>query len=697
MSKLTEVSPPALTPPKAKQIPRTISAHRITWQDEFFWLRRKEDPEVIAYLESENAHTDLVMKNTQALQEKLYNEMLGRIKETDLSVPVKIDGYFYYSRTEQGKQYPIQCRKLGSLEAQEEMILDPNELAAGRPYFQVGISKISPDHRFLAYSTDTAGSEDFTLFVKDMKTGEHLPEKITGTYPSLEWAADSRTLFYLRLDPTRRPFQVRRHQLGSNPDRDQLVFEEPDEAFFLSLYKTKDRRFLVLDLSSKDTSEQRWLLSDDPEAHFAVVQPREKGIEYSIEHREGYFFILTNDKAKNFRMVKTPVSASLKSNWQEVIAGRAGALLEGLEIFQDYLVVVEREKGLRKIRIQNWKTETFHYVSIEEPIYTLSLKANPEYPSRSLRFEYASLKTPHCILDYDMESRKREIKKQQEVLGGYDPGQYISERIWAKSHDGVQVPVSLVYRKGIRRDGSSPLLLYGYGSYGIPVEPGFSSSRLSLLDRGFIFAIAHVRGGGELGRPWYESGKLRAKKNTFYDFIAAAERLIEEKYTAPDKLVISGGSAGGLLMGAVINMRPELFHGVIAEVPFVDVLNTMLDDSLPLTVTEFDEWGNPAEKEFFDLLRSYSPYENVRSQKYPHLLATGGLHDPRVQYWEPAKWVARLRKLKTDRNLLLLKMQMAGHGGPSGRYEALKDLAFRYAFILMILEKVEKGEPPKSV
>lgn len=676
---------PDLTPPKPKQIPHSIRVHGTDIQDSYFWIQERENSEVLHHLEEENAYTDMMMADTKPVQDRLYQEILSRIKETDLSVPVKIGDYFYYTRTEKGKQYAIHCRKKGSPEAAEEVFLDQNELAQGLEYFRVGVCKISPDQTKLAYSVDSNGSEMFTVYVKDLNTGKLLGDVIPNTCPNLEWAADNRTFFYTILDDAKRPYQLLRHELGAS-GKDTLIYHEKDEGFFLSVYKTKDRKFLMLDLSSKITSEIHYLEADKPLGTFRVIQPRLARMEYSAEHFNGIFLIVTNDGARNFKLVEAPLATPAKANWKDVIPARTEVKLEGLSLFEKTWVIYEREKGLTNIRVMDPKTRESYLIDFPEPVYTAEAGSNPDYYSKTLRFEYTSLVTPSSVFDYDLGTRTRVLKKQQEVLGGYDASCYESERVWAPSQDGTLVPVSLVYKKGLKKDGSSPCFLYGYGSYGISIDPGFSSSRLSLLDRGFVFAIAHIRGGGDLGRPWYEDGKFLSKKNTFYDFIAAAEFLVREKWTSPEKLVIEGGSAGGMLMGAVTNMRPELFHAVIAKVPFVDVVQTMLDEALPLTVTEYDEWGNPKDKVYFDYMLSYSPYDNVKKSRYPYMLITGGLNDPRVQYWEPTKWAARLRDHNTGDRPVLLKMEMgAGHSGPSGRYEYIKEIAFDYAFIFKVL------------
>ena len=673
-------------PPAAKIIPRTETIHGETRVDNYCWLRERDNPEVIEYLKAENQYTTAMMKHTEEFQERLYKELLGRIKETDLSVPVKIDDYYYYSRTEEGKQYHILCRKKESLDAEEEILLDQNALAAGHDYFELGVYEISPNHELLAYSVDTSGSEVYTLYIKDLNAGELRKDEIADTYYSVEWANDNRTIFYNVLDEARRPYKLYRHVLGTDPATDVMIYREEDESFYVSLYKTKSRAYLILALGSVTASEVHYLDANCPTEEFKVVHRRQHDMEYDVTHHGDKFFIVTNDDAKNFRLMEAPASAPSKDNWREVIPHRDSVMLDGVEASRDHLAIYEREDGLKKIRIRNMENDEEYYVDFPEPVYTFRAGPNPDFNSSALRFSYTSLVTPPSVFDYDMNTRERELKKRDEIPSGYDSSLYQSERIFAEASDGARMPISLVYRKGMVKDGGNPLFLYAYGSYGSSSDPGFSSSRLSMLDRGFIYAIAHIRGGQEMGRYWYDQGKLLHKKNTFTDFIACAEHLVAEKYTSSDKLVINGGSAGGLLMGAVTNMRPDLFRAVIANVPFVDVINTMLDASIPLTVTEYEEWGNPNEKEYYDYMKSYSPYDNVEAKDYPNILVTAGLNDPRVQYWEPAKWTAKLRALKTDNNVLLLKTDMgAGHGGPSGRYDYLKKIAFEYAFILDLL------------
>ena len=689
---ISEVQSPMVTvesglrPPVARTDPRVSAVHGETRVDDYFWLRDRSDPQAIAYLEAENGYTTTVMRHTEGLQERLYQEMRARIKEADLSVPEQLDQYHYYSRTEAGSQYPILCRKQGSLEAVEEILLDQNQVAAAHTYFRVGVSAVSPDHKLLAYSVDTSGGEEFTLHIKDLTTGELLDETISSTSLGVAWANDSRTLFYTVLDRARRPCRLYRHVVGSSPSTDELVYFEADESFFLDVNRTRSRRYLLLDIASHSTSEVRFLDADRPDGEFRVIQPREHGIEYSVAHHGNRFFITTNDGASNFRLVQAPVESPGKCNWSAVLPSRAEIKLDGSDAFSDFLALYEREAGLRQIRILNLSSDEDHLVTFPEPAYAVRAHQNPEFNTPFLRFTYTSLVTPSSVVDYDMATRSWTVRKQTEVLGGYDKSRYRSERIFATAPDGEPVPMSLVYRAPLHLDATRPLLLNGYGAYGLSYDPAFSSNTLSLLDRGFVVGIAHVRGGEEMGRKWYEDGKLLNKRNTFTDFIACAEHLVTQGYTARDRIAINGGSAGGLLMGAVTNMRPDLFRVVMAEVPFVDVVNTMLDATLPLTVIEYDEWGNPHDPAAYGYIRSYSPYDNVERQDYPSILVTAGLNDPRVAYWEPAKWTARLRAMKTDDNRLLLKTNMgAGHGGASGRFDFLREIAFKFAFMLDVL------------
>jgi oligopeptidase B len=683
---------PAITAPVAKTVQFEQEIHGQRLSDPYRWLQDKDDPEVIAHLEAENAYTEAVMAHTAGLQETLYQEMVGRIQETDLSVPVRIDDFYYYSRTEEGRQYPIFCRKRGALEADEEIILDANEEAAGEAYFALGAFAVSPDHKTLAYATDTSGAETYNLVFKDLDSGAMLPDRIEQVATSLVWANDSRTVFYTKEDHAKRPERVHRHRLGESED--PMVFREPDELFRVRLFKTKDRAFVLLAIGSLETTEIRTLAADRPEADFAVVEPREPGHRYQVEHRDGRFYILTNDDAPNNKLVTVAADEPGMAGWTPFIEHDPGIKLDGLEMFERHLAIYERRGGLRSVRVIEHASGEAHEIAFEEPVYTFTGERNPRFESGTLRFVYTSLTTPRSIYDYDMTTRARTLLKRQPVLGDFDSANYESERLFVTAEDGAKVPISLVHRKGIELDGSNPCLLYGYGAYGISIDPTFSSHRLSLLDRGMIFAIAHIRGGQEMGRQWYDHGKFLQKKNSFTDFVAAGRALIEEGYTGSEKLAIMGGSAGGLLMGAVVNLAPDLARAVVAKVPFVDVINTMLDPSLPLTIQEYEEWGNPTDPEYFAYIKSYAPYENIEAKAYPSILATGGINDPRVHYWEPAKWVAKLRATRTDDHRLLLKTNMgAGHGGASGRYDALKELAFDYAFIL---DTLGVAEPPAA-
>ncbi|MGV2829270.1 S9 family peptidase [Myxosarcina sp. GI1(2024)] len=671
------------TPPIAAKHPHELVTHGDKRIDNYYWLRQQENSQVIAYLKAENDYTAAKMQHTEGLQKSLYDEMLSRIKETDLSVPYRIKDYFYYSRTEEGKDYSILCRKYQSLDAAEEILLDQNELAAGKEFFSLGVSSISPNQQILAYSTDTTGAEQYTLFFLDLATKELYSETIANTYYSFAWGNDDRTVFYTKVDDTNRPYQLWRHVLGSDSSRDVLVYQENDEAYYLDVGKTRSRAYILLELGSQITSEVHYLDADNPDGEFQLFQPRQLGVEYSLEHHQDRFYILTNEEAMNFKLMATPVNSTDKTNWKTIIPHREEVMLEEIDAFANHLVIYERQGGLPTARIQTLATGGMRDLTFPEPTYSFSGGNNPEFDTTKFRFAYTSMVTPSSVFDYDLETGEKELKKETEVLGGYDRTLYASERLYATTSDSTKVPISLVYKQGIAKNGNNPLWLTGYGSYGYSYPVTFSSLRLSLLDRGFVFAIAHVRGGEEMGRKWYEDGKFLQKKNTFTDFIACAEHLIAEKWTDRDRLVISGGSAGGLLIGAVINLRPDLFKAVVADVPFVDVLTTILDTSLPLTILEWEEWGNPNQPEYYDYIKSYSPYDNVTATDYPAMLITAGLNDSRVKYWEPAKWTAKLRELKTDNNLLLLKTNMsAGHGGASGRYEALKEIALEYAFVL---------------
>ncbi|MFQ5570239.1 MAG: S9 family peptidase [Rhodothermales bacterium] len=681
-STMTEASIPK--PPEARVEPVELETHGDTRIDNYYWLRERENPDVIAYLEAENAYTDTLTAHTRDLQNVLFEEIKGRIKQTDTSVPYKLDDYVYYTRFEEGKEYPIYCRKKGSIEADEEVMLDVNAMAEGHEFFAVRGRQVSSGQDILAYAVDTQGRRIYTLKFKNLTTGDILPDEIPDVTGNVAWGNDNRTLFYTKQDlETLRWFQIYRHVLGTDPAQDELVYEETDDTFSAFVFKTKSKKYLMIGSSQTLSSEYRYLDANDPTGTFEVFLPRERNHEYSVDHFENHFYIRTNDQAQNFRLMKTPVTATGKEHWEEVIPHRDEVFLSGFEIFKDHLVLSERKNGLTQLRVRPWDGSEEHYLDFGEPAYLAYISTNPDFNTQVLRYGYTSMTTPTSTFDYDMETREKTLLKQQEVLGGFASEDYVTERLYATARDGVEVPISLVYRKGTRIDGTAPLLLYGYGSYGASMDATFSSSRLSLLDRGFVFAIAHIRGGQELGRQWYENGKLLKKKNTFTDFIDCGQYLIEQKYADPERIFAQGGSAGGLLMGAVVNMRPDLFNGVIAAVPWVDVVTTMLDDSIPLTTSEYDEWGNPNDKEYYDYMLSYSPYDNVEAKSYPNLLVTTGLHDSQVQYWEPAKWVAKLRTLKTDHNLLILKTNMdAGHGGASGRYKRYHEIAFQYAFLL---------------
>ena len=677
----------AVAPPVAKIIPHELEAHGDVRVDNYYWLKEREDPEVIAYLEAENEYTDAVMAHTKGLEDKLFEEIIGRIKQTDESVPYKLNDYYYYYRYEEGQEYPIHCRKKGSLDATEEILVDVNEEAEGHGFCSVRGLEVSSEQNILAYGVDTVGRRFYTVYFKDLDSGELLDDVIPDITGNVAWANDNKTVFYTRQDPeTLRWYQIFKHVLGTDPAGDELIYEEADETFSIGIFKTKSEEYLIIAANQTLSSEYRYLDAGNPDGEFVIVEPRERDHEYSVDHFGDSFYIRTNLDAKNFRLMKTPVSQTAKENWQEVIPHREDVLFQGFEIFKDFLVLSERIDGLTQLRIIPWEGEGEHYLDFGEPAYAAYIGANPEFDSRLLRYVYTSMTTPGSVYDYDMVSHDKELLKQDEVLGDFDSSNYTTERFWATADDGVKVPISIVYRDGFEKDGDGPLLLGGYGSYGYSRDASFNSSRLSLLDRGFAYAIAHIRGGSELGRWWYEDGKLLKKKNTFTDFIACAKYLVEEKYTSPDKLFAVGGSAGGLLMGAVMNMAPEQFKGIIANVPWVDVVTTMLDSSIPLTTSEYDEWGDPNVKEYYDYMLSYSPYDNVEAKDYPNVLVTTGLHDSQVQYWEPAKWVARLRALKTDDNRLLLKTNMeAGHGGASGRYRRFREIAFSYTFMLDLL------------
>jgi oligopeptidase B len=674
--------PAAPAPPAAKKTPHTAILHGESRVDDYAWLRDKANPEVIDHLKAENAWTDAFMKPTEGFQEALYKEMLGRIKQTDLSVPYRRDGWYYYSRTEEGKQYPIQCRKKGSLDAPEEVVLDLNELAAGRSFLGLSAYTVSDDGNLLAFSIDTTGFRQYTLHVKNLVTGALSSESIPRT-GSVAWAADNATLFYTVEDPAKRQYRIYRHKIGSDPAGDALLYEENDERFSVGVRRSLSRGYLFLTSSSHTASEVRFVRADQPDGEFTLIAPRETEHEYYADHHGDRFYIRTNQSAPNFRLVSAPAADPRKANWKEVVPHRKDVMLTGMAFFAHHYVLSEREGGLPRLRVTDTRTGATHRIAFPEPVYSAGASINAEYEATTFRYTYQSFVTPGSVFDYDMNARTSKLLKQTEVLGGFDGTQYESHRLWAKAKDGTRIPISVVHRRGIARDGSAPMLLNAYGSYGSPQNVSFSSNRISLLDRGVVFAIAHVRGGGEMGKTWHDQGRMMRKKNTFTDFIAVAEHLIAEKFTSRDRLVIQGGSAGGLLMGAVTNMRPDLFRAVVSEVPFVDVVNTMSDASLPLTVGEFEEWGNPKIKAEYEYMKSYDPYGNLEKKAYPSILVKTSLNDSQVMYWEPAKYVARMRALKTDQNPLLLRINMAaGHGGASGRYDALRELAFTYAFIL---------------
>jgi oligopeptidase B len=676
-----------LVPPQVPARPKVINIHDRELVDPYFWLRDKDNPEVISYLEAENAYADAVMKPETELREKLYQEMLARIQETDLSVPVRYKDYLYYSRTEKGKQYKIYCRRRnGDDTAPEEILLDGNALAEGQKYFRVGSFEVSPNQQLLAFSVDLTGGENFILRVKDLKENRDLSENISGTYFGIAWANDNQTLYYTTFDAALRPYRVYRHALGTATATDELLFEEKDETFAVSLTKTRSGKWIIISTDSNTSSETRLAAADDPKAALRLFAARRPNVEMGVDHHDRRFFIITNEDAQNFKIMETPEDAFDRQNWTEFVGHDIQVKVDGIDMFRDYAVVYERRNGFRTMRSYDFQTRRFSDIKFPEPVYNFWEGENLEFDSRLLRFNYNSLLTPRSVYDLHLGTGTWELKKQYEVLGGFDPAEYQSERLFAVASDGVKIPISVVYKKGLRKDGSQPMYLTGYGAYGEPFDPDFSTNRLSLLNRGFVYAIAHVRGGGEMGRPWYDEGKLLKKRNSFTDFITCAQYLVESGFTSSKRLCINGGSAGGLLMGAVTTMSPDLFGVVVADVPFVDVINTMMDASIPLTTNEYEEWGNPADKAFFEYMLSYSPYDQIQARAYPHLMITAGLNDPRVQFWEPAKFAAKLRAMKTDDRWLLLKTNMgAGHGGASGRYDYLKEIAFEFAFLLKVL------------
>ena len=683
--------------PTAKKVKKVLEIHDDQRIDNYFWMRLSDEQkeaeqpdqqtqDVLDYLHAENDYRKHVMKPTEKLQKTIYDEIIGRIKQDDSSVPVTVNGYTYYTRFEKGQDYPYYCREKAEDNAKEEVMLDVPTMAEGYAYYAIGGRSVSENNKILAYAVDTVSRREYTLYFKNLETGEILSDKIENTTGGITWANDNQTVFYVKKDPqTLRAYQIFKHRLGKDTSDDELVYEEKDETFSCWISKTKSRQYLMIGASQTLSTEYRFLDANTPDGKWQVVHPREKNLEYFVDHCKDDFYIITNDQAKNFRLMKTPVNRPQKSNWTELIPHREDVLLEDIEIFKSHLVINERHNGLSRLRIMTWDNNNEHYISFDDPTYAAWISANPEFNSTQLRFGYSSLTTPTSIYDYDLNTKEKTLKKQDEVLGGtFDSQNYLSERIMVPSRDGsTNIPVSLVYHKDFEKSGDEPLLLYGYGSYGNTIDPWFSSARLSLLDRGFAFAIAHIRGGQNLGRSWYEDGKLLKKKNTFYDFIDVGNHLVQQGYTSTNHLYAQGGSAGGLLIGAVINMAPDLFNGAFAAVPFVDVVSTMLDETIPLTTFEFDEWGNPKNKEYYDYIKSYSPYDNVEEKDYPHLLITTGYWDSQVQYWEPAKWIAKLRDKKTDDNLLLMDCNMeVGHGGASGRFKRYKEVALSYSFLL---------------
>lgn len=687
-----EVKHDDIAAPVAEKKPDTLSGNRI---DNYYWMKLTDEQKnaeqkdeqtqkVLNYLTAENDYLKTKLAHTEGLQDKIYNEIIGRIKQTDESVPYKDNGYWYYNRYEEGKEYPIYCRKKGSLNGTEEILLNVNDMAKGHDYYAISGLSVSEDNNLLAYAEDSVSRRRYTIYVKDLRTGKIIDTPIPNTEGDVTWANDNKTFFYVKKDSlTLRSRWIIKHKLGVNPAKDQTVSEEKDETFYTGIYKTKSDKYLIIWASSTLTNHYQLLDASTPDGKFKEFSPRERGLEYSIDHYKDKFYIVTNLEALNFRLMETPETKTDKTNWKEKIAHRKDTLLQGIEIFKDYMVLSERARANTLMRVIDQKTGAKHYLNFGEEAYTVYPSTNLDFDTELLRYGYTSLTTPTSTFDYNMKTKERKLLKQQEVVGGYNPADYQTERLWATADDGTEVPMSIVYKKGTKKDGSNPTLLYAYGSYGSSTNPTFSITRLSLLDRGFVYAIAHIRGGQEMGRQWYEDGKMFKKKNTFTDYIDCAEFLIEQKYTTPDKLFAMGGSAGGLLMGAVVNMKPELFKGVVAKVPFVDVITTMEDESIPLTTGEFDEWGNPKNPESYMYMLEYSPYDQVKPQNYPNMLVTTGLHDSQVQYWEPAKWVAKLRELKTDNNTLLLRTNMeTGHGGTTGRFKVYKEIAQEYAFMV---------------
>jgi len=682
---------PNTTPPVAELKAHERIIHADTVSDPYYWMNDyfKKGPDssnVVAYLEAENKYTEAMMKDTEPFQDILFKEMKGRVKETDESVPYFKNGYYYYQRTEEGQQYYKLCRKKGSLDAKEEILLDVDKMAKGFAYYALGGASVSPDNKLLAYAVDTVSRREYVIQIKNLETGELLPDRIIRTSGSSVWAADNQTIFYTSKNPvTLLSEKIKRHTLGTSSESDAVVYEEKDNTNYIGVSKSKNDKYIFIYSGGTLSSETRYIKSDEANAEFKVFQPRTKDVLYDVTPLEDKFLIVTNDNARNFKVMETPLDKTGKENWKEFIPHREDVLIQGIDEFVHYLAISERKNGLTQLAIRNLQDNSQHYLDFGEAAYTVYPSTNADYNTDILRYGYTSLVTPSSTYDYNMKSKDKTLLKQQEVLGGYDQENYVTERAMAKVTDGTEVPISIVYKKGTKKNGSAPLLLYAYGSYGSSMDPSFSSSRLSLLDRGFIYAIAHIRGGEEMGRQWYEDGKMLKKKNTFTDFIDCGKYLIDQNFTSKEHLYAQGGSAGGLLMGAIINMAPEIWNGVIAQVPFVDVVNTMLDESIPLTTNEYDEWGNPNNKEAYEYMKSYSPYENIEAKEYPNLLVTTGLHDSQVQYFEPAKWVAKLRATKKGDNVILLKTDMDyGHGGASGRFDYLKDVALNYAFLFKL-------------
>jgi oligopeptidase B len=689
-----------MQPPDAEKIPKELVSHGDVRLDNYYWMKLGDEQKnasepdeqtqkVISYLESENEYLDASMAHTEGLQETLYNEIVGRIKQTDESVPYFKNGYWYYTRYEEGKEYPIYCRKEGNMDADEQVMLNVNDYGDKHEFVSVGGLSVSPDNKYLTYGLDTVSRRMYTIYIKDLTTGEILPELINNTGAGAAWANDSRTFFYVQKEPgTLRYYKIFRHSLGTDESEDVEIYHEADETFSTYVYRSKSDQYIMIASYQTLSSEYRILNADDPEGEFRIFSPRQRDHEYSIEHFGDKFYIVTNWEAQNFRLMETPVVNTNQENWKEVIAHRPDVMLSGVEVFTSYLVVSERKSGLRQLRIINQNSGDEHYLDFGEEAYVAYVSTNPEFDTEVLRYGYQSMTTPNSTYDYNMRTKEKTLLKQQEVVGDFDPANYETKRLYVEARDGVEVPISMVYRKGMEKNGQNPLLLYGYGSYGSTIDPYFSASRLSLLDRGFIFVTAHIRGSQINGRQWYEDGKMFKKKNTFNDFVDCADYLVDQRYTNPDLLFAQGGSAGGLLMGAVVNMRPELFKGIVAAVPFVDVITTMEDESIPLTTGEFDEWGNPgADLEQYEYIKSYSPYDNVYETAYPNMLVTTGFHDSQVQYWEPAKWVAKLRDYNTGDNKIYLYTEMeSGHGGASGRFKQHKETAMIYAFMIDLAE-----------